>query len=55
MKVLAYIVWLALFWGWTIACTHHLVLVNLTGFNLLVSATVSSAGFLYLWPLEDKV
>lgn len=58
LKVLAYLVWLALFWGWTVACTHHPVFVNLTGFNILMSATVSLAGFLYLWPqrwFEDKV
>jgi hypothetical protein len=49
MKLLSYLLWLACFWGFTAWCVTDPVLVNLTGFNLLVSAAVSVAGWQYLW------
>ena len=44
MKALAYSLWLVLFWWFTWLCTRDPHQVNLTGFNLLVSATASIAG-----------
>jgi len=49
MKVLAYLLWLTLFWGFTWLCTRDPHLVNLTGFNILVSVTTSIAGWQFLW------
>lgn len=49
MKVLAYLLWISAFWGLTFWCTRDPLLVNLTGFNFLVSVTISIAGWQYLW------
>ena len=59
MRSLAYIAWLSFFWGFAAFCAlGGTKLVNATGLAILVSATTSMAGFLYLWPqrwFEDKV